>query len=445
MKIRWPMAVGLAAAVIAMAAISYFAGSKMKDLGGSSIAATVTDTDALAERSGLRIGQPLKKGNLTVPDQSEIGIAMRGGARLQVKGPADLKIDGPDRIFLSKGRVSTYAPEYAHGFTVETLDGKIIDLGTQFVTAAGTDEGTEIHVLDGLVEAGASKDKSTFQSLVKDTAGILKDGKLKETEFLAQRLNVPLNPVLPDQDGDGFPDVIERFYGSRSDDASSRPVPLRLEESFGGYSIGPFHKRGFTGYTAMESTYWQGWGKFVKEGLTFAKGGGVLKAGGGALQTTGEADIASVLRVNSKDFAPEGILYMSFLMRLPAGKPEGCFAVFMLHKHGKEEFFVGKPGSSDSFSANLKSSEHAEQFELMDEETHLFVIKIDRTRLVTDVFLDPVPGMPETSAVRKYRYNDVPEFDRISVKSGSVTDLFPVMFDEIRIGLTWDSVLPVAQ
>jgi hypothetical protein len=81
----------------------------------------------------------------------------------------------------------------------------------------------------------------------------------------------------------------------------------------------------------------------------------------------------------------------------------------------------------------------------MDGETHLFVTRIDRTRLVTDVFIDPAPGQPETSANYRFRYQAVPDVDRLEVRSGCTTGTFPVEFDEIRVGLTWDAVVPAAR
>jgi hypothetical protein len=114
---------------------------------------------APAEKTGLRIGAPLQKGTLAIPDGSKVGLAMRSGARLELRGPADLIIEDANKVRLRKGRLSTYAPEYAHGFTVDSADGKVVDLGTRFVTATGAGRGTEIHVLEGKVEAFAPSPK----------------------------------------------------------------------------------------------------------------------------------------------------------------------------------------------------------------------------------------------------------------------------------------------
>jgi hypothetical protein len=68
---------------------------------------------------------------------------------------------------------------------------------------------------------------------------VLKDGNLLPIEYLEQRLNVALDPVLRDQDGDGIPDVQEVFYQTDPTNAAARPALLRIEEPFAGYPERP--------------------------------------------------------------------------------------------------------------------------------------------------------------------------------------------------------------
>jgi hypothetical protein len=385
----------------------------------------------------------LEKGPLTVPEGSEIGIAMRGGARLKVRGPADFQIDGPDKIRLGKGRISTYAPTYAHGFTVDTAEGKVVDLGTRFVTAAGTASGTEIHVLEGLVEAWTAADNSPH-NVKGEHAAILKGGKLLSTEFLAQRLLVPLNPVLPDQDADGFPDAVEAYYGTRADDASAKPAALRLEESFARYLAGPSRNVPLTAPGGAEGATWEGAGTFETGGLSFEGGGKALKTSVGSIRSTGETGVGATLYPNSLALPPMGVTYASFLMQAPPENPRSCFGGLIFYQGDREELFIGKLSTANSFGSRLKQGASQDAFDIpLDALPHLFVVRIDRTRLVTDVFVDPIPGQPEASAKQRIRYQAVPEADRIIVRSGQPAGKFPVTFDEIRIGLTWDSVIPV--
>ncbi|RYD83881.1 MAG: hypothetical protein EOP84_07035 [Verrucomicrobiaceae bacterium] len=246
----------------------------------------MTDVDAVGEKRGIRIGQMLEKGVLTIPDNSKVGIAMHSGARLQVRGPASLNLESAEKLRMNKGRISSYVPEYARGLTTDTDDGKVVDLGTRFVTATGGGHGTEIHVEEGVVEAYAIREGTRPWSLTDENAGVLKDGKFKRIDYLKKRFDVPLDPVLPDQDDDGESDTVEIQYGYDPHLASSQPEPY-------------------------------------------------------------------------------GSRFRTFSSGEPFGQP-------------------------------------------LDEATHLFVVRVDRTCLTTDVFMDPVLGRPETAAVRKVRYYEVP-------------------------------------
>ncbi|MBT8043529.1 MAG: FecR family protein, partial [Verrucomicrobiae bacterium] len=230
----------VAASVALLIGLSYFLGRQTQPASPeqevANHIATITDSDQMADAAGLRIGKPLHQGEVVVPSDSEIGIAMRGGARLKINGPAKLRIDGPENVFLHSGRVQTYAPEYAHGFAIDTDEGEIVDLGTKFVTSTGTTMGTEIHVLDGLVKARAAENAKDMFYIGGEQAAILKNGKMVDTEFLARRLNIPLNPNLEDSDGDRVVDLIEAHYGTHAGDPDSTPTLLRIDESFDGYT-----------------------------------------------------------------------------------------------------------------------------------------------------------------------------------------------------------------
>lgn len=445
-RVRRALALAAGAAVIASAA--YFAGRKTVHVSSPAPAelAMISNADAAAEKVGIRIGQSLTQGSLFVPDNSNVAIAMRSGARVEISGPARLTLESSGKIRLHKGRMKSYAPTYAHGFTVDTDDGKIVDLGTNFVTTAGTKAGTEVHVLEGLVEAYASGGIPGPYDLAAKHAVILKDGQLKSTEYLEQRLNVPLNPVLPDSDGDGIPDVVEEFYGTDPHSAASKPELLRFGESFDSFPAGPFIGTPSPSGAPVvgKHAHWEGKGTILKEGLSYQSNGRSLRSSGGAVRTVGDNSTGTLLVLGSGDLAPQGVVYISFLAQMPKSVARtNFFGGLLLYKSEREELFVGKITTSKSFGSRLKFSEHEESFPIApDDKTHLFVIRCDRTRLVTDLFIDPPLDQPEAAIHYQTRYYDVPEFDRISLRSGGPGG-FPTVFDEIRVGLTWDAVVPV--
>lgn len=442
---RWPELVRIAAAIVVSATAFYLVGRHLSAGSDSDIAATVTDAGGDTESAGLRIGQPLGSGTITIPRNSELGLAMRGGARLEILGPADFDIVDAERLYLRKGRVSTFAPDYAHGFTIETPEGNIIDLGTRFVTAAGTGNGTEVHVIEGLVEATATKDRTDSVNLAENTAGILSNGKLLPTEFLPRRLEVPLDPKPADSDNDGFQDSVEMHFGSNANDASSVPATLLLEESFDQLPAGEIRKTPSEVGSRPNGTVWTGGGEFIPRGLTYSRSGTSLRTAEGALLTAGENEATATLRIPAENLPPDGVVYVSFLMELPEVTAEERWAVLLLYSDDGEELSVGKSGVAESFTSRLDLSPERREFgSPPDTAPHLFVIRIDHNRLLTDIFIDPTPGQPEASAVHEVRYASSPPFDRISIRSGSLDARFRAVFDEIRIGLTWDAVVPAA-
>lgn len=445
---RWPRIASIAAGLVALAAASYVIGRAFEappGASGSPVYATVADANAEAEGAGLRIGQPLGNRRIHLPDGSEIGLAMRAGALLEICGPADMLIEGPDKIRLESGRISTYAPDYARGFTIDTVDGEVIDLGTRFVAAAGTGSGTEIHVLEGLVETHSSSGDVGKHSVGEQHAAILKDGRVEPIDFLHQRLRIPLDPVLVDRDADGFPDVVETHYGTSPSAASSRPAALRIEETFADYGPGPLRGVPLSMLGGQENETWGGAGEFREEGLRYAKGGRALESSAGSLRTVGDSYTGTSFFPDPRELAEVGVTYISFVMKNPDEPCRRCFAGLLLYQEDREELFVGKLSVANSYGSRLKMAPKQDAYGIpMDSEPHLFVIRIDHTRLITDVFIDPVPGQSESSAEYRYRYQDAPDGDRIEVRSGCARGSFKSDFDEIRIGLTWDSVVPAA-
>ena len=458
--LRWisPIAAGVAIALV----LTYFLNTKRfnsEDSASHAVAtqesneilATVTDTNDVADASGFKIGGFLKKGRINLPDGAQIGIAMRGGARLELNGPASLSIDSATLVSLNKGRIQTYAPKYARGFTIDTHDGRIVDLGTRFVTATEGrkgERGTEIHVLKGLVTAGSlttgnssQKESAPVARIKAREAVVLKDGKITPTDFLAHRLKIPLNPELPDSDRDGVPDSIEHYYGTNPHDAQSMPQLLRIAESFSNYQAGVMSRKKYQGVGKI--AYWQGSGQILENGLNYIRNGKQLNTSGGCLMSSGVIGAGAAIQIDEKELPKDGSLFISFLMQLPSKPAKAPFGGLLLYLGDyKEQLFCGKISVAQSFGARMAESSKQDAFHVpADAQTHLFVIRIDQTRQITDVFLDP--DLDTMSASPDKRYQNTVQFDRIILRSGSDSEIYPVKFDEIRVGLTWRSVLPI--
>lgn len=99
---------------------------------------------------------PLEGGRLsTGPVRLRGGHAMLrldGGAELLLRGVVDLRLDDGGSVTLLAGEVRAEVPEAAVGFTIHTPGGKVVDLGTEFITSVNRDGKTEVSVVKGEVE-----------------------------------------------------------------------------------------------------------------------------------------------------------------------------------------------------------------------------------------------------------------------------------------------------
>ena len=100
------------------------------------------------------------KGRLNL-DQGIAQLEFRNGAQIVLDGKCGFEILNDKTVVLNHGKMWTYCPPEAHGFTVLTPSGrKIIDLGTEFGIEITLDGQTDLHVLNGLVDIVSSNNES---------------------------------------------------------------------------------------------------------------------------------------------------------------------------------------------------------------------------------------------------------------------------------------------
>ncbi len=79
-------------------------------------------------------------------------ILFDSGAEITLEAPATLEILDKMNARLVSGTLVADVPESAHGFTIDTKDAKIVDLGTRFGLSTSDDGKYLVQVLEGLVE-----------------------------------------------------------------------------------------------------------------------------------------------------------------------------------------------------------------------------------------------------------------------------------------------------
>lgn len=160
--LRWfPSRLAVAATVlIAVGVLSFFAGR------GNWNAETATPSPRTVEGVARLVSTVDAQWQTTepLPDKSldlgeyqlvagTVELEFREGARVTLRGPARFSLRSSNHLHLTTGNLVANVPEEALGFTVTTPQSKVVDLGTAFGLAVDKTGRTDIHVLDGLVQA----------------------------------------------------------------------------------------------------------------------------------------------------------------------------------------------------------------------------------------------------------------------------------------------------
>ncbi len=81
-------------------------------------------------------------------------LKFRSGAAVTIEAPTTLRIFDAMHCRLIEGSLTAEVPEPAHGFTVDTQDMKVVDLGTRFGLTTGSAGNSQVRVFEGEVEVG---------------------------------------------------------------------------------------------------------------------------------------------------------------------------------------------------------------------------------------------------------------------------------------------------
>ncbi|WP_439629367.1 FecR domain-containing protein [Gemmata sp.] len=106
--------------------------------------------------------------------------------RTVFEGPAAFQFEGAGVVRLTSGRLFCDVPKGAEGFSVQTANGRVVDLGTRFGVEIDSGGETEVHVTAGRVRAEIS-DSVTRQELHAGQAGRFRSGGAAVTLVPYQR------------------------------------------------------------------------------------------------------------------------------------------------------------------------------------------------------------------------------------------------------------------
>jgi hypothetical protein len=154
-------------------------------------------------------GRELKRGDDVLNEPQTllsgfVALKFDDGAEVLVEGPAEFTPLSTEKMLLHGGRVYAHVPNRSIGFTIDTPDSSIVDLGTDFGVEMLTDGSNEIHVFEGKVNliAGSGNQSKASEIVTRNQARKINSGSavIKPVEFneflFAQKISSKENRVV---------------------------------------------------------------------------------------------------------------------------------------------------------------------------------------------------------------------------------------------------------
>ncbi|NWK55861.1 FecR domain-containing protein [Verrucomicrobiaceae bacterium N1E253] len=149
-------------------------------------------------------GQTLVEGSRLELSQGSVELRFASGVRSVIMAPADVVLRHEGLLSLDRGTAWFDVPENAKGFTVQTTQMKVVDLGTQFgVSSQPGEELDQVHVFKGKVKALARRGQREEV--------LLEAGQARELEPTGRMKMVDCHP---DQFLDSLPKTLPYLHWS---------------------------------------------------------------------------------------------------------------------------------------------------------------------------------------------------------------------------------------
>ncbi len=121
-----------------------------------------------------------------------IEIVFDEGAKVLLEAPATFRLKSPDRMVLYNGQLFAFVPDFATGFTVETPNSRIVDMGTKFGVRVKQDGTSDLHLFKGKAALTSDPRSKAERSLTLapgqakrvGTGGEVKDIPIEEQSFV---------------------------------------------------------------------------------------------------------------------------------------------------------------------------------------------------------------------------------------------------------------------
>lgn len=362
------------------------------------------------------------------------------GVRLIIEGPTKLSINSSNSATLSLGRVVLHGHEMAEEFELSTPRANLYDIGTEYGASVNQEGDVEVHVFEGAVRIQQNK-----KDLPTGDRFIIEAGSAKQ---LGQASTSDI-PVKPDS-----------FKRETHDQARKNGFvkdELIAYESFQATEVpskgkSPEWRNGGTGWTSpwrvgVDRNFPAQGSTLPEKSLEFPKyknpaRNGALKIG---LNRSAWRSLKKPIRLDT-----DAIYYMSFYInkskRLDGSETQyGSISLRTLNwpQDGRKILFGMTSAKYPSLVHNGESYHVAPRLKI--DKNYFFVAKIVASKKTPDQIFLRVYSEEDSdyqqeplvwTCVSKPTFDDN-VFDQVLVYVGGKGEY---LFDELRIGHTWDSV-----
>jgi hypothetical protein len=150
-----------------LAAVAAWRGGSRPEVGRAAIADLSGDA-AWHDSVVRKLGDTIPSGVVRL-ERGAAQVRFARGAVVSLNAPVEFEVLGDNRLFLRSGRITSSVPPEAHGFTVVSPDGEVVDFGTEFTVGVDRDGKTDVYVVAGEVDVAAGH--SVLEERVRLTQG----------------------------------------------------------------------------------------------------------------------------------------------------------------------------------------------------------------------------------------------------------------------------------
>lgn len=130
------------------------------------------DARLIGHSEPLRVGEQLRLRVVRL-EAGSVRLRLPNGVVLDIAGPADARFEDAMHLRVSRGKFTADVGPRGKGFTIDTAQARIVDLGTRFGIDASSPDTTDVVVFEGHVEVyePAARTKREAGPLVRIDAG----------------------------------------------------------------------------------------------------------------------------------------------------------------------------------------------------------------------------------------------------------------------------------